>query len=130
MKQKLKRYRENKLELEDKRLKVNSEKVRDSVKGSTKDYPYILRSCHLEGVAEDQYDDFERIYKIKSEIRDVEKFVNTIDNYKIRKAIEIYYMDPIDGDKPSWEKIADFFNDGSTGNSVKKSISRFLKKNS
>ena len=58
----------------------------------------------------------------------IEDFVNGIHNYRIKKAIQIYYIDDIESgeDKPTWEDVADKFNDGSTGDSVLNALVRTL----
>ena len=45
--------------------------------------------------------------------------------------ISIYYMEPLDEscEKPTWESIANKFYDGSTGDSIRISVQRYLKKN-
>lgn len=58
----------------------------------------------------------------------IEKFVKNIPEYKIRRAIIIYYLEPILFEiVPSWEKVADRIADGSTGDSLRMAVSRFLK---
>ena len=132
IKEKLKQYRTLKLELDEVNDKINEKSVKGSVQGSMKNHPYILQNHTISGVANEDYELLERKAEIKAKIKAVNDFVNGIDDYKIRKAIMIYYMEPLDDscEKPTWKGIADKFNDGSTENSVKKLVSRILKKTS
>ena len=130
IKEKLKQYRTLKLELDEVNDEINEKSVKGSVQGSMKDHPYILQNHTIGGVTEEDYSLLERKSEIKAKIKSVDDFVNGIDDYKIRKAIMIYYMDPLDEscEKPTWESIANKFSDGSTGDSIRISVQRYLKK--
>ena len=127
--EKLKKYRELKTELED--IQQNMPIAQDSVQGSQKDYPYILQNHHIGGVEPKDYDLLERKSELESQIKEIEDFVNTIPFYKVRKAVRFYYLEPVDesGNKVNWNTIASSFNDGTTEYSIKKCVSRYLKKN-
>lgn len=124
----LKQYRMLKLEFDDINAITRSKTVEDSVQGSMKNHPYIKGMRHIEGVADESL-----LYKksdLKAQLKAVEDFVKSIEDSKVRKAIEIYYIDDLDEscEKPTWENVADKFKDGSTGDSIKKTVSRYLKK--
>lgn len=124
----LKQYRMLKLEFDDINAIIRSKIVEDSVQGSMKNHPYIKGIRHIEGVADESL-----LYKksdLKAQLKAVEDFVKSIEDSKVRKAIEIYYIDDLDEscEKPTWENVADKFKDGSTGDSIKKTVSRYLKK--
>jgi len=127
--EKLKRYRELKTEFED--IQQNMPIAQDSVQGSQNDYPYILQNHHIGGVEPKDYDLLERKSELESQIKEIEDFVNTIPFYKVRKAVRLYYLEPVDesGNKVNWNTIASSFNDGTTEYSIKKCVSRYLKKN-
>ena len=131
-KEQLKKYRTLKAELADLELDTKSETVHDSVQRSKREFPYTFSHDHIEGVPDEDYDPYDLIRKasLKAQIRGIEEFVNGIEDFRIRKAVKIYYIDPIDesGDKPTWNSIADKFDDGSTGDSVRMIVKRFLKK--
>lgn len=129
--EKLKRYREWKSELEDISSKIDDVKVTDSTEGSQKDFPYILCNHKIEGVADENSNLLVRKSTLKAQIKEIEDFVNTIPFYKVRKAVKLYYLDPVDesGNKPKWNTIADKFNDGSTGDSVRMAVNRYLRNN-
>ena len=130
-KEQLKKYRTLKAELADLELDIKSKTLHDSVQRSKRGFPYTFGHDHIEGVPDDQYDPYDLIRKssLKVQIREIEKFVNGIEDFRIRKAVKIYYIDPIDesGDKPTWNSIADKFDDGSTGDSVRMIVKRFQK---
>lgn len=130
IKEQLKQYRALKLELEDINKQTQYVSIHDSVKGSKKDFPWTLGTKHVEGVPEEHYDLLARKSDIESQIRGIKSFVDTIEDCKVRNAIRIYYINPLSDscEKPTWEEVADKFNDGSTGDSIKQSVSRYLKK--
>lgn len=129
--EKLKRYREWKSELEDISSKIDDVKVTDSTEGSQKDFPYILCNHKIEGVADEDSNLLVRKSTLKAQIEEIEDFVNTIPFYKVRKAVKLYYLAPVDesGNKYTWERIADILNDGTTENAIKKRVNRYLKEN-
>lgn len=130
-KEQLKRYRELKLELQDINAGISNSTIHDSVSGSKKEFPWTIGTRHVEGVPDEDYDLLVRKSDLKAQIKEIEDFANGIDDYKIRKAIRIYYMEPLDEscEKPTWESIANKFYDGSTGDSIRISVQRYLKKN-
>lgn len=130
-KEKLKNYRSLKLELEDLEIKIHSLKVQDSVKGTSKYPPHIMQTHRIEGTAPENYGLLEHKSELKAQIKEIEDFVDGISDYKVRKAVEMYYINPVDesGEKIKWEKIADYFNDGSTGESWRKKTDRYFEKN-
>lgn len=130
-KEQLKRYREWKLELQDINAGISNSTIHGSVSGSKKEFPWTIGTRHVEGVPDEDYDLLVRKSDLKAQIKEIEDFVNSIHNYRIKKAIQIYYIDDIESgeDKPTWEDVADKFNDGSTGDSVKQAISRFIRNN-
>ena len=130
-KEQLKRYRERKLELQDINAGISNSTIHDSVSGSKKEFPWTIGTRHVEGVPDEDYDLLVRKSDLKAQIKEIEDFVNGIHNYRIKKAIQIYYIDDIESgeDKPTWEDVADKFYDGSTGDSVKQAVSRFIRNN-
>ncbi len=125
----LKQYRSLKLELSDIDAQIQSKCISDSVQGSMKDYPHIKGMRHIEGVPAKEYSLLFRKSDLKAKIKEIEEFVEGIEDAKVLYAIRRYYLDPVDedGDKPSWNKIADKFNDGSTAAAVKQLVWRYLK---
>lgn len=130
-KEQLKRYRALKFELADVNTQIQLGSTQDSVQGSMKEFPWTIGTRHVEGVPDEDYGLLVRKSNLKAQIKEIEDFVNGIHNYRIKKAIQIYYIDDIESgaDKPTWEDVADKFNDGSTGDSVKQTVSRFIRNN-
>lgn len=129
-KEQLKRYRALKLELQDINANVGDSTIHDSVKGSQEEFPYILGNRHVEGVPDEGYSLLVRKSDVKSQIKEIEEFVNKIHNYRIKKAIQIYYIDDIESgeDKPTWEDVADEIGGGQSSEAIKKAVTRYLKK--
>lgn len=130
-KEQLKKYRELKLELQDINTDISNSTIHDSVSGSMKNFPWTIGTRHVEGVPDEDYDLLIKKSNRIAQIKEIEDFVNSIHNYRIKKAIQIYYIDEIEEgeDKPTWEDVADKFNDGSTGDSIKQAVSRFIRNN-
>ena len=130
-KEQLKKYRALKFELADVNTQIQLGSTQDSVQGSMKEFPWTIGTRHVEGVSDEDYDLLVRKSNLKAQIKEIEDFVNGIHNYRIKKAIQIYYIDDIESgeDKPTWEDVADKFYDGSTGDSVKQAVSRFIRNN-
>ena len=130
-KEQLKRYRALKFVLADVNTQIQLGSTQDSVQGSMKEFPWTIGTRHVEGVSDEDYDLLVRKSNLKAQIKEIEDFVNGIHNYRIKKAIQIYYIDDIESgeDKPTWEDVADKFYDGSTGDSVKQAVSRFIRNN-
>lgn len=130
-KEQLKKYRALKFELADVNTQIQLGSTQDSVQGSMKEFPWTIGTRHVEGVPDEDYDLLVRKSDLTAQIKEIEDFVNSIHNYRIKKAIQIYYIDDIESgeDKPTWEDVADKFYDGSTGDSVKQAVSRFIRNN-
>lgn len=105
--------------------------VKDSVKSAAK-HPYSVHNVPIEG---DVYESsspalLAKFKRLLWERGVIEDFISSIPEYKVRRALEIYCLEPLgeDMEAPSWEKVADALADGSTGDSIRKSVERFLKK--
>ena len=70
---------------------------------------------------------FDRIEELESGIERVNKFVNSIYSYNLKKAIRIYYIDER-YQKISWEQVADLVGVGWTSYEFKAAIQRIIKK--
>lgn len=127
-KEQLKRYREWKLELQDINAGISNSTIHDSVSGSKKEFPWTIGTRHVEGVPDEDYDLLVRKSDLKAQIKEIEDFVNGIHNYRIKKAIQIYYIDDIESgeDKPTWEDVADKMGGGQSSEAIKKMVTRYL----
>lgn len=128
-KEQLKRYRELKLELQDINAGISNSTIHDSVSGSKKEFPWTIGTRHVEGVPDEDYDLLVRKSDLTAQIKEIEDFLNSIHNYRIKKAIQIYYIDDIESgeDKPSWEDVADKMDGGQSSEAIKKMVTRYLK---
>ena len=128
-KEQLKRYREWKLELQDINAGISNSTIHGSVSGSKKEFPWTIGTRHVEGVPDEDYDLLVRKSNLKAQIKEIEDFVNSIHNYRIKKAIQIYYIDDIESgeDKPTWEDVADKMDGGQSSEAIKKMVTRYLK---
>lgn len=70
----------------------------------------------------------------KKELEDktnaMERFVDSIPDYKIRRALRIYCIDPLDENAKAidWEDVACRIGNGCTESAIKKAVSRYFKK--
>lgn len=108
-------------------LKAGKVHVADTVQ-SAAEFPYCKHTVLIEG---DIY--LKNPSKMKKDIirlRDkkahIERFVANIFPHKIRQICEIYYLIPAYGEKITWEYVADQLNDGSTGDSCRILLRRYL----
>ena len=94
-----------------------------------KEFPWTIGTRHVEGVPDEDYDLLVRKSNLKAQIKEIEDFVNGIHNYRIKKAIQIYYIDDIESgeDKPTWEDVADKMDGGQSSEAIKKMVTRYLK---
>ena len=132
-KEQLKRYRALKLELQDINAGISKSTIHDSVKGSKKDFPYTLGTRHIEGVPNEDYDLLIRKYNVESQIREIEDFVNGIEDNILHKSITYKYI-IIEKDrnkkiKPplKWYQVAQRVNCGLSGDGIRMKVDRFLK---
>ena len=128
-KEQLKRYREWKLELQDINAGISNSTIHGSVSGSKKEFPWTIGTRHVEGVPDEDYDLLVRKSDLTAQIKEIEDFLNSIHNYRIKKAIQIYYIDDIESgeDKPTWEDVADKMDGGQSSEAIKKMVTRYLK---
>lgn len=129
-KEQLKRYRALKLELEDINADVGDSTVHDSVKGSMKNFPWTVGTRHVEGVPDERYNLLVRKSDVESQIKEIEDFVNSIPDYYLKKAANIYYINEIEPgeDKPTWEDVADEIGNGFTSKNIETQLGRYIKK--
>lgn len=135
-KETLKQYRYCKKRLHELNEEIEKYKrentVRDSVQGSQKDYPYIMRTSTVFGCP-DISDDNSELYKLycernkcKSLVREVSVYIHSIDDAVIRRAMILRYMD---GDvSPKWDKIAMKIGGGNKADGIRMAVSRFIEK--
>lgn len=106
--------------------------VQDTVQGSQKDFPYIMRTRTVSGYP-DIYDDSSEINQLYAErakcrciVKEVSIFVHSIEDNIIRRAFIMRYMEG--SDPPKWDKIAMKIGGGNTADSIRMTVSRYIKK--
>ena len=132
----LRSYRSICAEIEDLEEKSNHEDeehyVGDTVPSGSR-FPWNVRNVHIAGYEYDYDGDVSsqlKLAKLKERKKHIEKFVESISEYNLLKAVTLYYIEPIeDGeDKPKWEDVVDKVGNGETSGSLKTSLNRELKK--
>lgn len=132
-KEKLKNYRNLKLELEDLEIKIHTLKVQDSVSGTSKYPPHIMQTHRIEGTAPENYSLLEHKAELKAQIREIEDFVNNINDFVVRDALNLKYIrieEDRNGKKkpaPKWFQIAQKIDCGLSGDAIRMKAKRFLK---
>lgn len=113
------------------RLKRENE-VQDTVHGSQKDFPYIMRTRTVCGCPDicDSDSEINRLYKERAEckriVREVSVFVCNVDDNVIRCALMMRYMDG--STPPKWDKIALKIGGGNTADSIRMAVARYIEK--
>lgn len=115
----------------DSKLKGSKIHVSDSVQSAAK-HPYSLHNVRIEG------DIYERSspsllakrQDLIAQKESIEQFINSIPIFKIRRALELYCIEPLGENlvSPTWEDVADAMADGSTAAALKMAAKRFLEK--
>ena len=108
-KEQLKKYRTLKAELIDIEADIKAKTVHDSVQRSKREFPYTFGHYHIEGVPDEgafdeNYDLLIRKSKIKAQIREIEKFVNGIEDIQLQRIFRLRYL--TSKKKLSWLCIA------------------------
>lgn len=108
-------------------LKKGKVHVVDTVQ-SAANFPYWKHTIAVEG---DIYiTNADKLKKAIIRLRDkkalIEKYVLEIKPHKVRRICAIYYLEPSHGEKITWEYVADVLNDGSTGDSCRVLLRRYL----
>ncbi len=108
------------------------EYVSDTVKGSSKHFPYIQHTITITGADTEGRAQKVRRLKAKLERRkadlldkrlEIEEFIETIDDSYIRQIIELRCIDGLD-----WGQVAASMGEGYTSSSIKMAYHRFIQK--
>ena len=106
--------------------------VRDSVQGSQKEFPYVMRTLTVYGCPDidDDSSELSHLYaertKCKRIVRDVSIFVYSVEDSILRRALIMKYME---GDSsPKWDKVAMEIGGGNTADGIRKAVTRFIGK--
>ena len=122
----LKQYRSICAEIEEKTIELNNNIVKDTVRRSDNEFPYIQHSVEISGIADNDRLTH-RISLLKKAKEETEKFIDSIDDSLTRRIFEYRY---VKGKvMPSWQSVAFKVGGGNTSDSVRKVHERFLRKN-
>lgn len=119
--------------LKNERIKHEAKKKHDMVRASSKEFPYVEHSVHIEGLTSTS--EMFLNSKINSEIRklesryenllhvtnDVLDFIESIDDSHMRMIITYRIIENY-----SWGQVADAMGGGNTEDGVKKAFYRFM----
>lgn len=134
MKEKLKQLRYLKSEIEMLKKQIESiepDTVVDSVRGSSRYFPYIERNFKIEGI---DYDDYNRkarrlerqlkrrLEELMDLVEETNSFIENIDDSLIRQIIALRYINGL-----TWDQVAVHIGGNNTAESVRKAAERFLK---
>lgn len=106
--------------------------VQDTVHGSQKDFPYIMRTRTVSGCPDvlDDTSELNLLYsertKCKRVAREVSVFVNSIEDNIVRCAFIMRYMEG--SSTPKWDKIAMKIGGRNTADSIRMTVSRYIEK--
>ena len=121
--------------LKNEKVKLEARKKHDMVRGSEKNYPYIERSIHIEGLT--NIDEMTLNRKLNDSLRKLESryenllqvtnetldFIESIDDSHMRMIITYRIIENY-----SWSKVADSIGGGNTEDGVRKAFTRFMEK--
>lgn len=126
----LKNYRSICAEIADIKKELAGHYAGDTVQSGSK-HPYSVHNVRIEGYKSDSstISLLTRLSVLERSRKEVDIFVKHIPYFKIRKAIKLYYIVPIEQgeSKPTWESVADIMGNGCTSSSIKKSVGRYIK---
>ncbi len=125
----LKQYRSLKCEIKEIEDKIEGGKMRDVVKASDKEFPYVSHSVKIEGA--DFNDNRMKMYiaerdRLRAQIIHIESWINNIPDSELRRIFRYRY---IDGRYPcSWKGVANRLGVASDGSTERKKHDRYLLK--
>ena len=127
----LKQYRNICAEIQDLEDDLNvNHYVGDTVQSATR-FPHKNHNVHIEGYKPDggTVAKLARLAERKKQRDSIDQFVESISDYKLKKAVKLYYINPIeDGeDKPTWEMVVDEIGQGATSESIRQTVMRYIK---
>lgn len=121
--------------LKNERVKYEAKKKHDMVRASSKQFPYIERNVHIEGL--DNIDEMSLNATINHEIRKLESrydnllhvtnevldFIDQIEDSRMRMIITYRFIENY-----SWNKVAEEMGGGNTDDGVRMMFNRFMEK--
>lgn len=128
----LKKYRDICSEIDEIQQELNGKHYAADTVSVCAPPSYTAHSKRIEGYLPDgnTISLLARLSDLRAQQRACEEWVKHIPAYRTRKAIELYYINPIESgdDKPTWESVADKIGNGETSYSLKKAVGRYFQK--
>ena len=121
-------------ELEEKRAEIENMQS-DIVTGSSTSFPYIQRHIRIEGATNsdamlivnqinNEIRSHRRIYrKLLRSTKQALDYINSVDDSLVRQAMQLRYIEG-----KQWNEIANAIGGGNSGNNIRMSVNRYLKK--
>ena len=69
----------------------------------------------------------QKLRVLRARKAEIERFVASVPDDKIRRCMEICFIEPC-SERITWEMVADAINDGSTGDSLRMAVKRYVKR--
>ena len=69
----------------------------------------------------------QKLRVLRARKAEIERFVGSVQDDKIRRCMEICFVEPC-SERITWEMVADAINDGSTGDSLRMAVKRYVKR--
>ena len=119
--------------LKNEQVKFEARKKRDMVRASSKQFPFIERNIHIEGLADineiklnsilnEEIRKLESRYEILVKVtNDVLDFIDSVDDSRMRLIISYRIIEGY-----SWNEVADAIGGGNTEDSVRMAFNRFM----
>lgn len=112
-----------------KKLDEQKQHVVDAVQTAA-EFPYWEHTIPIEG---DIYPpgasiEFAELHQLEHKKTEIERFVLQIDDYRIRRAVEVRYIEPSDN-AVTWEFVAGEIGYNGSGNALKQAVWQYLQKN-
>lgn len=124
----LSQYRSIAAEIVENEERIRESTLRDSVRGSSSEFPYTSHTVSIEGT--DSSDDNSRLMKrqdkLKRQKRRIEDFIDNIPDSETRRIFRYRYI--VGKRRWSWQKIAVEIGGGNTSDGVRMIHNRYLEK--
>lgn len=124
----LNQYRSICREIVEINIKLKKSSIHETVVGSDPEYPYLQHVMSVDGVQESRENAIlmRQLHDCLQRKGKIEAFIYSINDSLTRRIFTMRYIDG--AFRPSWTKVAHMIGGGNTEESVKQTVSRYLKK--
>ncbi|MBQ8297534.1 MAG: hypothetical protein IJX77_07115, partial [Ruminococcus sp.] len=104
--------------------------VKDTVQGSHKEFPYTMGHTTISGCPGlwETHSELRELREVRASynciVRDVERYVESIEDNIIRSAMSLKYIEG--AHTPTWDKVAYQIGGGNTADGLRMAVTRFL----